>query len=83
MLYPNLGKRYAASEQARNYVYSVAHEEDSTGHNRPVFLWLHKDDGRVTGRVWLEEKRPEYQLDPIAGILYVKTADTEIVAFKP
>ena len=83
MPYPNLGRRYAASEQARNYVYSVAHEEDSTGHNRPVFLWLHKDDGRVTGRVWLEEKRPEYQLDPIAGILYVKTADTEIVAFKP
>ena len=81
--YPNLGKRYAASEQARNYVYSVAHEEDSAGHKRPVFLRLHKDDGRVTGRVWLEEKRPEYQLDPVAGMLYVKTGDREIVAFKP
>jgi hypothetical protein len=48
-----------------------------------VFLRLHKDDGRVVGRVWLEDKRPEYQLDPIAGMLYVKTTDTEIVAFKP
>ena len=79
--FPDLGKRYTASEQARNYVYSVAHEEDSTGHKRPVFLRLHKDDGRVAGRVWLEEKRPEYQLDPITGTLYVRDG-REILAFK-
>ena len=82
MTYPDLGKRFAASEQARDYVYSVAHEEDSTGHKRPVFLRLHKDDGRVVGRVWLEEKRPDYQLDRIAGKLYVSEGDTEIVAFQ-
>jgi outer membrane protein assembly factor BamB len=79
--FPDLGKRYAASEQARNYVYSVAHEEDSTGHKRPVFLRLHKDDGAVDGRVWLEEKRPEYQLDPITGMLYVRDG-REILAFQ-
>jgi len=31
--------------------------------------------------VWLEEKRPEYQLDPITGILYVRDG-REILAFK-
>ncbi len=80
--YPNLGVRYAASEHARDYAYSVAHEEDSTGHKRPVFLRLHKEDGRVTGRVWLDEKRPDYALDRVTGMLYVRSGDTEILAFK-
>ena len=60
----------------------MAHEEDSTGHKRPVFLKLRKDDGRVLGRVWLEEKRPDYLLDRIAGKLYVREGETEIVAFQ-
>lgn len=80
--YPNLGLRYTASEQARDYAYSVAHEKDSTGHKRPVFLKLNKDDGRVTGRVWLEDKRPDYRLDRAAAMLYLRQGDTEILAFR-
>lgn len=80
LFHPNV--RYTASEQARNYVYSVAQEEDSSGHKRPVFLKLHKDDGRVTGRVWLDEKRPDYALDRVTGMLFVRSGDTEILAFK-
>ena len=82
MPYPSLGVRYAASEQARDYAYSVAHEKDSTGRTRPVFLRLHKDDGRVTGRVWLDEKRPAYQLDRVNAMLYVRQGDAEILAFQ-
>lgn len=79
---PSLGKRYVASEQARNHVYSVAQERDSIGHRRPAFLRLHKDDGRMVGRVWLEEKRPKYALDLISGMLYAKNGDREILAFR-
>jgi outer membrane protein assembly factor BamB len=78
--FPDLGKRYAASEQARNYVYSVAYEADSTGRSRPAFLRLHKDDGRVVGRVWLDERRPRYALDLVGAVLYVQER-AEIRAF--
>lgn len=78
---PNLGKRYAASEQARSYVYSVARVADSSGRKGPAFLKLRKDDGRVMGRVWLEEKRPDYRLDLVTGMLYVR-AGREIRAFR-
>jgi len=80
--FPSLRVRYAASEQARNYAYMLAHEADSTAQKRPVFLRLHKDDGRVVGRVWLEEKQPDYQLDRISGMLFVKKGEREILAFK-
>ena len=79
--FPKIGERYAASQQARDYVYSVAEEEDSTGHKRPVFLRIHKDDGRVVRRVWLEEKQPEFELDRITGTLYVRDG-REVLAFK-
>jgi hypothetical protein len=74
--------RYAASEQARNYTYILAHEADSTAQKRPVFLKLNKEDGTVTGRVWLEEKQPDYELDRITGMLLVKKGEREILAFK-
>ncbi len=63
-------------------MYMVGNEEDSTDKTRAVFLKVRKDDGKVIGRVWLAEKAPHYELDPLSGTLYLKRGDAKIVALK-
>ena len=43
---------------------------------------MDKRNGREAGRVWINERRPEYVLDPITGFVFVKDDDKEIFALR-
>jgi PQQ-like domain len=79
---PFLKVRYAAAATARDYVYILTSEKDSTGETRSSVVKVSKDRNRVEGRVWLSEKHPDFTVDPIGGILYVKTGAQELAAFR-
>jgi len=79
---PFLRIRYAAADTARDYLYILTSEKDSVGQTRSAIVKVSKDRDRVEGRVWLSEKSPDFALDPVTAIVYVKTGPQEVAAFK-
>jgi len=80
---PFLRIRYAAADTARDYVYLLASDKDSTSQTRSTILKVSKDRNRVEGRVWLSDKKPAFAIDPVTATVYVRTGPQEVSAFKP
>ena len=79
---PFLRIRYAAAAAAQDYIYLLTSGKDSAGEARSSVVKVSKDRNRVEGRVWLSERHPDWVLDPIGGVLYVKTGSQEVSAFR-
>ena len=79
---PFLRIRYAAADTARDYVYLLASDKDSTSQTRSTILKVSKDRNRVEGRVWLSDKKPAFAIDPVTATVYVRTGPQEVSAFK-
>ncbi len=77
-----MNKRFKASAQTENY-QAILTDEANDGSQKGVGLVkINKDNGKVESSVILDDKKPEYDLDEIGGLMYYRSKDNEITAFK-
>ena len=72
--------RQTAIIEAANYTYVYTKSPGATGRRGFSLVKLDKRSGAEAGRVWIDKRRPEYVIDPVAGIVIVKENDREIYA---
>lgn len=77
---PALTARYGRSTQAANYYYIFTESPDSLGQKGFSLVLLDRRDGRELGRLWFDDRSPDYVLDDISATVYVRDSDREIVA---
>jgi len=79
---PALSARLAAMASAEQFLYVYTAQADSAGHEGLSLLRIAKVDGQETGRVWLNERRPDYRLDPATGTVVLRKGDSELIAYR-
>ena len=73
--------RFRNAEVRADYAYVYTKQPDAAGREGFSLVRIDKRDGAEVGRVWIDERRPNYVLDEPSGMVYVKADDKEIVAF--
>ncbi|MBB6003351.1 PQQ-binding-like beta-propeller repeat protein [Arcicella rosea] len=77
-----MNKRFKASAQTENY-QAILTDDANDGNQKGVGLVkVNKDNGKVEATVILGDKKPVYDLDEIGGLMYYRSKDNEITAFK-
>ncbi len=76
-----MARRQFRSVNAADYAY-VYTEQPAADREGFSLLKMDKRNGQEAGRVWIDERRPEYVLDPITGFVFVKDDDKEIFAMR-
>jgi outer membrane protein assembly factor BamB len=67
---PLLSARYGRTRAAANHVYFFTAAPDSTGRAGYSLVMLDRRDGRELGRLWFDERSPDYRLDAVSGTVY-------------
>lgn len=75
-----LAPRFQNAPEWGNYAYLYTKVPDAAGREGFSLVRVDKRDGQEAGRVWVDERRPEYLLDEPTGRLFIKVSDREIVA---
>ncbi|MGH7645820.1 MAG: hypothetical protein ACREMR_09560 [Gemmatimonadales bacterium] len=63
-----------------SYTFMYTKAPDRAGREGFSLVRLRKGDGKEAGRVWLDERAPEYVLDPSTAFVCFKRGTREIVA---
>lgn len=71
-----MSKRFKATAATENAQFILTKLDDSVG-----LVKVNKDTGKVDKEILLKDKKPEYQVDEIAGVLYYKANDKTIYAY--
>lgn len=71
-----MSKRFKATAATENAQFILTKLDDGVG-----LVKVSKDTGKVDKEILLKDKKPEYQVDEIAGILYYKVNDKTIYAY--
>lgn len=79
---PILRTRFGASRKAREHYYVLTVLADTSAKKGPGLVKLNLITGKEEGRLWLGDRTPLYEVDPIEGIVFFKEGKREIVAFK-
>ncbi len=74
--------RFQNAEHSVNFAYVYTKQPDSSGHEGFSLVKLDKRSGEEVGRVWIDERRPDYVLDWMSGFVFVKENDKEIIGLK-
>lgn len=69
-------KRFKATAATKNNQFVLTKLDDGVG-----LVKLNKDSGAKEKEIVLKDKKPEYQVDEIAGILYYKADNNSIFAY--
>lgn len=77
---PALSARYGRATRAANFYYIFTESPDSLGQKGFSLVLLDRRDGRELGRMWFDERSPDYVLDYVTASVYVREGDTEIIA---
>jgi hypothetical protein len=77
---PRLVRRTMAGVDAAYFAYVFTDDPDDTNRKGFSLVKLDTRDGTEVGRVWIDKRRPEYLLDPVADMVFVKENDKEIYA---
>ena len=72
-----MSKRFKATAATENAQFILTKLDDGVG-----LVKVSKDTGKVDKEIVLKDKKPEYQVDEIAGVLYYKANDKTIYAYK-
>jgi len=67
---------------AETYTFMYTRAADAAGREGFSLVRLRKADGVEAGRLWFDDRSPEYLLDVASGTAYWKRGDREIVARK-
>ncbi|HKQ56409.1 MAG TPA: PQQ-binding-like beta-propeller repeat protein [Candidatus Eisenbacteria bacterium] len=79
---PILSMRFRATANARRYAYIFTSASDATGKDGFSLVRLDKDTGQEAGRLWIDDRSPEYRLDAISGTVYLLRDNKEIAALR-
>ena len=71
-----MSKRFKATAATENAQFILTKLDDGVG-----LVKVSKDTGKVDKEILLKDKKPEYQVDEIAGILYYKANDKTIYSY--
>ncbi|GAA4813750.1 PQQ-binding-like beta-propeller repeat protein [Litoribaculum gwangyangense] len=71
-----MSKRFKATAATENAQFILTKLDDGVG-----LVKVNKDSGKVDKEIVLKDKKPEYQVDEIAGVLYYKANDNTIYAY--
>ncbi|MDP5157039.1 MAG: PQQ-like beta-propeller repeat protein, partial [Flaviramulus sp.] len=71
-----MSKRFKATAATENAQFILTKLDDGVG-----IVKVNKDTGKVDKEIVLKDKKPEYQVDEIAGVLYYKANDKTIYAY--
>ncbi|WP_100612124.1 outer membrane protein assembly factor BamB family protein [Confluentibacter lentus] len=71
-----MSKRFKATAATENAQFILTKLEEGVG-----LVKINKDTGKVDKEIVLKDKKPEYQVDEIAGVLYYKANDKTIYAY--
>jgi hypothetical protein len=82
ILDPIVSKRYGASRKAREHYYVLTVVADASDRKGPGLVKLNLITGKEVGRLWLGDRTPLYEVDPIEGIVFFKEGKRELAAFK-
>ena len=69
-------KRFKATAATKDNQFVLTKLDDGVG-----LVKLSKDTGAMEKEIVLKDKKPEYQVDDIAGILYYKADNNSIFAY--
>jgi outer membrane protein assembly factor BamB len=67
---------------AETYTFMYTRAPDAAGREGFSLVRLRKADGQESGRLWFDDRSPEYLLDVASSTVYWKHGDREIVARK-
>ena len=74
--------RYARALSARRYVHILTGAKDSAGTKGFSVVRLDKTSGEEVGRVWVNERSPDYVVDGAAGLLYLLRDERTVEALR-
>jgi hypothetical protein len=63
-----------------DYAFMYTKAPDRAGRQGFSLVRVRKADGEETGRVWLGDRSPDYELDAAAGVVYARRGNREVVA---
>lgn len=71
-----MSQRFKATAATENSQFILTKLDDGVG-----LVKVNKDSGNVDKEIILKDKKPEYEVDEIAGVLYYKADDKSIYAY--
>lgn len=71
-----MSERFKATAATENSQFILTKLDDGVG-----LVKVSKDTGKVDKEIVLKDKKPEYQVDEVAGVLYYKASDKSINAY--
>ena len=71
-----MSQRFKATAATENAQFILTKLDDGVG-----LVKVNKDTGNVDKEIVLKDKKPEYQVDDVAGVLYYKASDKSIYAY--
>lgn len=71
-----MSERFKATAATENAQFILTKLDDGVG-----LVKVNKDTGKVDKEIVLKDKKPEYQVDDVAGVLYYKANDKTIYAY--
>ncbi len=74
--FSEMSKRFKATAATENAQFILTKLDDGVG-----LVKVNKDTGKVDKEILLKDKKPEYEVDEIAGVLYYKADDKTIYAY--
>jgi hypothetical protein len=78
---PFIKQRMLGMVQAyEDYSFMYTKAPDRAGRQGFSLVRVRKADGEETGRVWLDDRSPDYELDALTGVVYARHGNREIVA---
>lgn len=75
--FQEMNKRFKATAATENAQFILTNLDSGVG-----LVKVNKATGKVDKEILLKDRKPEYEVDELAGILYYKAKDNQIVAFK-
>ncbi len=75
--FQTMNKRFKATSATENAQFMLTNLDGGVG-----LVKVNKTNGKVEREILLKDRKPEYEVDDLAGILYYKAKDNQIVAFK-
>ena len=74
--------RFRDAVEWANYAHVYTKQPDAAGREGFSLVRIDKRDGEEIGRVWIDERRPDYVIDGPSGMVFVKVDDKEIFALR-
>lgn len=72
-----MNKRFRATAATENAQFMLTSLDGGVG-----LVKVNKATGEIDKEILLKDRKPEYEVDELSGLLYYKAKDNQIVAFK-